>query len=395
MNKKYCLLILILSQSFFAQISFEKGYFIKNDGKYIVCFIKNIDWKNNPTKFDYKLSENSNILNEKINNVKEFGIDSASKYIRNTIKIDRSTSNINKLSAVKDPEFKNETIFLKVLIEGKANLFVYEDGNLRKYFFNVDNGKINQLIFKLHKTKHNKVAKNESFKKQIWNNLKCQNINIKDIKNLEYKKKQLINLFIDFNNCRNSNYIDYETKQKKKPFNLNFRIGYNLSNLKVVNTISDTQFANFDSGSAFRIGLEAEFILPFNKNKWSIILEPTYQYFKSETEAETQSATLNYSAIELPIGIRHYFYINKNSKLFVNANIVSEISNNSNILLNSGSNIDINKSKDTTLGLELGLKHKNKYTLAFRYQKTDGLSNDIPWNYANKTFSLLFGYSLF
>lgn len=335
----------MLSQNFLAQISFEKGYFIKNDGKYISCFIKNIDWKNNPNKFDYKLSEQSNIQNENINNVKEFGIDSASKYIRNTIKIDRSTSNINKLSTIKDPEFKKETIFLKVLIEGKANLFVYEDGNLRKYFFNVDNDKINQLIFKLYKTKFNKVAKNVSFKKQIWDNLKCQNINIKDIKNLEYKKKQLINLFIDFNDCRNSNYIDYETKDNKKPFNLNFRIGYNLSNLKVVNTISDTQFANFDNGLSYRIGLEAEFILPFNKNKWSIILEPTYQYFKSETEATTQSATLNYSAIELPIGIRHYFYINKNSKLFVNANIVSEISNNSNILLNSGSNLDLNKSK--------------------------------------------------
>ena len=49
--------LLFLSFIGFTQIRFEKGYFITNYGKRIDCFIKDIDWKNNPTKFDYKLNE--------------------------------------------------------------------------------------------------------------------------------------------------------------------------------------------------------------------------------------------------------------------------------------------------------------------------------------------------
>ena len=43
----------------FAQISFEKGYFINNANQKTNCLIKNQDWKDNPTEFEYKLDENS------------------------------------------------------------------------------------------------------------------------------------------------------------------------------------------------------------------------------------------------------------------------------------------------------------------------------------------------
>ena len=38
----------------YSQITFEKGYFISNDGIKTECFIKNLDWRNNPTEFEYK-----------------------------------------------------------------------------------------------------------------------------------------------------------------------------------------------------------------------------------------------------------------------------------------------------------------------------------------------------
>ncbi len=46
--------------------------------------------------------------------------------------------------------------------------------------------------------------------------------------------------------------------------------------------------AEFDFGSQvnFRIGIEAEFIRGFNKNKWAIICEPTYQSFTGEATYE-------------------------------------------------------------------------------------------------------------
>ena len=38
----------------YSQIIFENGYFIDESNNRIECLIKNIDWKNNPTEFEYK-----------------------------------------------------------------------------------------------------------------------------------------------------------------------------------------------------------------------------------------------------------------------------------------------------------------------------------------------------
>ena len=144
--KKQLLLFLTVLLSFnsYSQISFEKGYYINNNNQKTNCLIKNIDWKNNPTEFEYKLYENSESKETNIKLIKEFGIDNISKYVRNTVNIDRSRETINNLSNDRNPIFKEEEVFLKVLVEGKANLYQYDDGNLRKYFYNKENSNIEQ-----------------------------------------------------------------------------------------------------------------------------------------------------------------------------------------------------------------------------------------------------------
>ncbi|MFK7782131.1 hypothetical protein [Psychroserpens sp.] len=59
----------------FSQINFEKGYLISNQGEKLDIFIKNNDWNDNPTEFKYKITLDSDqVIDESINNVKEFGI---------------------------------------------------------------------------------------------------------------------------------------------------------------------------------------------------------------------------------------------------------------------------------------------------------------------------------
>ena len=56
--KKWLFLVFpILATNCCAQISFEKGYYIDNSNQKVDCLIKNVDWKNNPTSFEYKLSD--------------------------------------------------------------------------------------------------------------------------------------------------------------------------------------------------------------------------------------------------------------------------------------------------------------------------------------------------
>ena len=134
MKKALVLVFALLTIQAFAQITFEKGYFIDNSDQRIECLIKNVDWRNNPTNFQYKLNQNEEPVEAEITNVKEFGIYNSSKFLRRVVKIDRSTEETNKLSKERNPKFEEEQLFLKVLNEGKANLYSYYDTGLRRFF---------------------------------------------------------------------------------------------------------------------------------------------------------------------------------------------------------------------------------------------------------------------
>ena len=67
-------MLTFITFSSYSQVEFEQGYLINNDGKRLECLIKNVDWKNSPTKFQYKLNENSEPITASIDGVSEFGV---------------------------------------------------------------------------------------------------------------------------------------------------------------------------------------------------------------------------------------------------------------------------------------------------------------------------------
>jgi len=281
--KKHLLFLVftILSLNCYSQITYDKGYYINNSNQKIDGLIKNIDWENNPTQFSFKLSEKGEqkILN--IESVKEFGIYNTSKYVRYIGNIDQSSKFIDELSHTKDPIFKKEELFLKVMLQGKASLYYFEDENLMRYFFNKDHGPIEQLIFKKYKTAYNKIGVNNSFKQQLWNNLKCKNISTNTIENIDYNGKELLDFFIKYNKCSASEFIDFEQKQKQNrkqdKLNLTLRPGMTSTSLSINDRDSNISNIDFDRELVYRFGIELELILPFNKNKWAFIIEPTHQ----------------------------------------------------------------------------------------------------------------------
>ena len=408
MQKQLLFLFLtILCINCYSQVSFEKGYYIDNNNQKIKCLIKNLDWKNNPSEFKYKLLENDKPKNITIKSIKEFGIDNVSKYIRSTVNIDRSSESIQKLSNEKKPLFKKENLFLKILIGGKSNLYEYVDGNLNRYFYSKDGTNIKQLIFKMYKTNDgNNIAKNHRFRQQLWANLECTTFKMSKIKNINYKKNDLIRFFTEYNKCGNVNLLNFGVKEKRDLFNLTIRPRLNSSSLEIQNTVSNS--INTDSGNeiGFGFGLEAEFILPFNKNKWAIVVEPTYKSFKSKKTGKNNNVSggqliteINYNSIEIPISLRHYLFLNKSSKLFINASYIFDFSSKSSIEFKRADNSSY-KSLDIisrpNLGLGIGYKQNDKYSLEIRYQTDrEVLSEYITWNSEYKSLSVIFGYSLF
>ncbi|WP_299684444.1 tRNA modification GTPase [uncultured Dokdonia sp.] len=402
-------LILIIITYFFcfnaySQISFKNGYFITNEGKKIECQIKDNNWSNTPSFFTYKLSENGEELNNNITTIKEFGIKNESKFIKTTVQIDQSNDDLRFLSTQRNPEFKKQEVFLEVLLEGEANLYFYKTNKFTRFFYKKNTADIEQLIFKRYYTRAQITKENIYYKQQLTNSLGCNKITDKDIKMVDYNKKKLTSFFLKYNNCKNPSSVKSIYKKKDRDaFNLSIRPGINNSSLFLTNntlglTATDV---DFDNQTSFRLGLEAELILPFNIDNISVILEPTFQSYEATQQTENFIATVDYTSIEVPLGFRYSFHINDTSDLFLNVSFIVDFPNgSSNIQLETD---DFNTSRDLDLKLStsfatgIGYRYKNKFSTEFRLFTDRDIINDTSslriTDY--KTLSFIVGYSFF
>jgi hypothetical protein len=406
MKHLYLLILFVsISISGYAQITFEKGYIIDNNEIKTACLIKNMDWRNNPTHFEYKISPSGEIKIGDINSIKEFGINTVSKYIKEKVEIDRSSESINKLSTTKTPILKEETLFLSVLIEGQANLYFYKDGDLNRFFYNAGNKKIKQLIYKSYlvtpkgksEASSDIVGQNKTYQNQLWSELNCGNLEIKTVKNIAYEKDDMVRFFGNYNNCSGKPFINYTASKKAIKTKINFRPGINRSSYSINNSSSSIRDIDFGNMFTIRLGVELELILPFNNAKWALLVEPNYQYFKSEaalTSIYGASAEADYESVELQIGARHYMFVNKSNSLFFNLLYNIDLVNNSVIDYEPGLDLEINTGGN--IGIGIGHNWKRKYSLEMRYYSPKNTFRQYPsWNSSYKTYSLIFGYTFF
>ncbi len=394
-----------------SQSSFEKGYIIDSNGTKIECFIKNEDWSNNPTNFEYKLSLDSKVKKATITTASEFVVLDKIKYVRYNVRVDRSDHRIGSLSRNKDLNLEEEELFLKNLIEGDASLYSYKDGNLIRYFYSTNEVNIRQLDYKLYLTQDNKVRKNDHYKQQLWTDVKCADMTIRNIENTNYTKKDLTKYFKKYNECKGFSYTNFSANSSKGYFNINIRPGINFNSVSVDDpreiNFGPSGDVNFDNEINFRIGAEMEFVLPYNRNRFAFFIEPTYQSFKEEktynyTQANNEvrevKATIDYKSIEIPFGFRTYFNVNKSSKLFLNAAALFDIPMNSTLNYDDNSNFlpDYNLNVLTvSYVFGLGYNYK-KYYLEARIDLGRNLLREVnEWTGKYKSFSLIFGYNLF
>lgn len=402
-------LLVILTINCFAQIKFENGYYISDSNQKTECLIKNIDWKSNPTQFEYKLAEGDEIKTETIKTVKEFGVYDLAKFVRETVDIDRSSVNIQELSRERNPIFKEETLFLRVLVEGDYNLYEYADANLKRFFYNNKDTKIQQLVYKQYMALHNydnkpalnMATKNNYYQQQLFNDLKCPTITLNKVEKVQYRRDDLLKFFTEYNQCNNSEPTYVQQKPKRNKVDLTIRPRINSSSLSIDNKAHNRYDDQYDTQVNFGFGLEGEFYLPYNKNKWSIIVEPTYQTYTAEKITGSRMnyiAKVDYTSIELPVGLRHYFYISPKSKIFVNGTYSYIFRLDSNITFTSVNGatveyLEVEPNKNFAFGA--GYKYNDKLSVEVRYNTRHILDNYFEWLTNFKSVSLIVGYTIF
>ncbi|MCH4822102.1 PorT family protein [Gramella lutea] len=403
MKKTLNLVFAFIFLNTYSQSDFESGYFITETGEKVDCLIKNLDWRNNPDGFSYKLSSDSEVKNAGIE-TKEFGIYDGTRFERHRVSIDISSDFLQSLSNEKGPEFREDTLFLKALVKGEASLYLYKGENLIRYFYAIGDQGVKQLIYKRFK-RNDKIARNSSFKRQLYNDLNCGSLNSDKVAGLDYEKKDLVAFFVEYNECTDSEYTLFESNKERDAFNLSIRPGLQMQEIKIANS-RDHEAYDYGSQVNFRLGVELEYIMPFNNDKWSIILEPNYQYFNSEDEIEVDNVyggilrtKIDYSAIEIPLGIRHYLFLSEKSKLFANIQYVWSFPEDTEIEFTRADGSDLKSLKiSSTRNIDIGLGYNllDKFSAEVRYHFGKDIMGDyVFWESDYSSFSVIVGYNLF
>ena len=372
----------------YGQIDFEKGYYIDDAGGRVECLIRNVDWDYNPTSFTIKKT-NGESAQLTIEHAREFGIYGGSRYVRATVDVDRSSDKMDKLSSIRAPEFKTERVYLKTLVEGRATLYLFSDGIIR-FYYQTDTATIQPLVYKRYRSS-DLVLENQTFREQLYRLFSCGTPGREDVDRANYAQRDLTKLFIQYNKCLGSVITDHTPEKKSRDFfNLWIRPRVTLSSLSA--SRSNYQDFDFENQVGFSAGIEAEFILPFNRNKWAIMIEPTYQSYDASIPSEP--IKVDYQALELPLGLRHYFYVNDNSKISLSFAFQVTLPFQSEVI--HYSNVEWEIKNTANMAFEAGYVFKNRFCTAYRLQTNKELLGGYAiWSSNYSTMAFVVGYSLF
>ena len=388
-------LFVLFASSLVAQIEFKPASFLDNNDNLTICLIKDQDWKANPVSFEYKLNANDAVQIGKIENVQEFQVGDFTKYIRKNVDIDRWDKYMAP-SIQKQPVYKNETLFLKVLVEGTASLYEYTSGSFSTYFYVMDAKDPQQLIQKqyvVHNVGRDMVYKNDLYKAQLQSALGGEIIKESDTKNLSYFRIDFIKLFEKFNQSKGESKVMVSSNSYK--IHLTPRIGANFNSVDVRYLPVLGYDYDFGVKTNLRVGLELEAVLPFNRGKWAIALEPAYTTYKAEGDGSEWTSTIDYQALEIHIVARHYMFLNDRSKVFLNAGFVysADINNSKYGPIRRPKPVEIDMNPQLVFGA--GYKYK-KISAEFRYLGNQNMvRNQSTWEAHYKAYAVILGYEIF
>jgi hypothetical protein len=388
--KKHLLLSLVAllcAAAAHAQVDFEKGYLVNNKGERIACWIKNKGWIYTPQSFDYRLEPTGPILEGLVTNVREFGIDSSARYLSRKVDIDRSSDELSSLSTSKEPIFKNEHLFLEVLAEGSVSLLHYSISGTERFFYETGDS-TKQLIYKRFVPKE-LVLVNRGFSRQLIKDVSCGTDATSRIPKVEYTRNSLLGWFKDYYQCKGEAYRLYVKPKKKIAFHVHLRPGAEFASMTVKSS-SFSQDYPVPSKVSGRAGLLLEAIFPFNKNKWALTVEPTYQYFKSSNDR----TAVDYQSFEVPVGVRYYLFLPNQDRAFLHLNYVLDQPFNSSIDLTSiGVSVDTRFARNFALGA--GYQH-GRWSGELRLNTNRDITENVgAWYTDYRKVSLLLGYRLF
>ena len=319
---------------------FKPGYFITNSGDTTQALIQDAAWRDNPVSFIYKKSAEDEHMEASIANVSEFGIPELFKYIRATVSVDVSqNSGTNQISNSRNPDFEKQTVFLKVLVDGTADLYFYQNGNRKLFFYQTIDRTIQPLLYKKYLNKDGKIAQNNQYLQELWGTLNCINKTKAEMRDVSYSNRDLRNYFADHNQCLQSDLIVYRIKLGGALFDISLIPSVNLTQLESTVRIDDqSNTFTHNRGGTFRLGIAVEYRTS-RISKWSFILEPAYRVMNEQYTIRNREFDMDFQAFQIPVMVRRYFKLSNETAFYINPILLGTLPFNSKIVVENLPNI--------------------------------------------------------
>ena len=171
--------------------------------------------------------------------------------------------------------------------------------------------------------------------------------------------------------------------KRSSPFHLRVFAGVTNSSVKITGVTT-----NVKTKPMFTIGLEGEFFLPTEKEKWSFLLSSAYNaYPTNTTQINNRIYTIAYKTIDVQLGFRYYAWLGESSRLYLNPSLVFYTPINSEINGKTPSN-------GFTYSVTAGYAYDN-FSLEFRYYPERQIVSDVDENARYWSYSFLLGYRIF
>ena len=102
------------------KINLKKVILRTIDGNKTECLIKNEDWRQIPSQFQFKLTDKSEVKKIQSNQLNVLEIYNKFLFEKHKVDINKYSNNLNNLSNKRVSIFKNKNLFLKVIIKRKS-----------------------------------------------------------------------------------------------------------------------------------------------------------------------------------------------------------------------------------------------------------------------------------
>ncbi|WP_378176572.1 hypothetical protein [Aquimarina sp. SS2-1] len=398
-NTIFLSIFLIINTAIFAQNEFEPGIIHFRDGKIQKGWIQFFNKKDYRSVL-FKESESKEIESFTTNQIQYYTFD-----------------HIDKKVVVETVNLK--PVFMEVIVEGKANLLLYNDENgSKRYFLKSEKSGLKKLDI---------ITKNEGdlsrgqFKLKRYIgilNLEFNDCDIikSQIDDIKLNLTSLSKAFTEYNNCTEGVSFSSERLKRKDVHNVIIEAGLNSTGIaEKGERVRGKEFSNSLKPT---IGATYMYTPTLFNSKTSLSVGAFYNEINSETAyfrndevliGNYRTTRINTKAINIRLGILYNFSqsqrkINTSIGLFyINSRLLNSdtaylrIDNQGNEeYLYEDFNVPIETSS-SGFAIELGILYKlsmhNDLTLKLGYERIGDFLDYVGATYASNTFSLKLGYS--